>query len=128
MRRHRNPVILQMDAVECGAACLAMVLNHFGRKTRLAECRSKCDPGRNGISVLTIVEAAREFGLRTRAFLLRVPDFSEVPLPSIIHWNGNHFVLLWNVGPARRLRSSIQPWDAAGCPLRTSRQRSAVSR
>jgi ATP-binding cassette subfamily B protein len=94
MRLRRIPVIRQMTAVECGAACLAMVLHHFGRRTRLAECRSKCDPGRNGISVLSIVEAAREFGLRAKAFRLRVPDFSEVPLPAVVHWNGSHFVLL----------------------------------
>src|SRR4051812_569226 len=81
MNRRRIPVILQMNAVECGAACLAMVLHYFGRKTRLAECRAKCNPGRNGVSVLTIVAAAREFGLHTKAFSLRTSDLSEVPVP-----------------------------------------------
>ncbi len=118
----RIPVILQMNAVECGAACLAMVLNHFGRKTRLAECRAKCNPGRNGVSVLTIAAAAREFGLRAKAFSLRISDFSEVPVPCVIHWNGNHFVLLerWShtqaevVDPALgRRRISASDFDAA---------------
>src|SRR5258708_39196072 len=93
MNRRRTPIILQMTSVDCGAACLAMVLNHFGRKTRLAECRSHCDPGRNGVSVLTIVTAARKFGLRTKALSLRLPDLSQMPVPCIVHWTGNHFVL-----------------------------------
>ena len=112
MNRRRTPIILQMTSVDCGAACLAMVLNHFGRKTRLAECRSHCDPGRDGVSVLTIVTAARKFGLRTKALSLRVPDFSQMPVPCIVHWKGNHFVLLerWTptqvqiVDPARGRR------------------------
>jgi ATP-binding cassette, subfamily B, bacterial len=101
MNRHRIPVILQMDAVECGAACLAMILNHFGRKARLAECRAKCDPGRNGVSAQTIAAAAREFGLRAKAFSLQTPDFSEMPVPCIIHWSGNHFVLLERWSPTQ---------------------------
>jgi ATP-binding cassette subfamily B protein len=122
MNRRRIPVILQMNGAECGAACLAMILHYFGRKTRLGECRAKCNPGRNGVSVLTIVAAAREFGLRTKAFSLRTSDLSEVPVPCIIHLNSNHFVLLerWSrtqvevVDPALgRRRISASNFDAA---------------
>lgn len=122
MNSHRIPVILQMSAVECGAACLAMILNYFGRKTRLAECRAKCDPGRNGLSAQTIVTAAREFGLRAKGFSLKTPDFGKVPLPCIVHWNGNHFVLLerWShsqvhiLDPARgRRRMSTAEFNGA---------------
>jgi ATP-binding cassette, subfamily B, bacterial len=117
MNRRRTPIILQMSSVDCGAACLAMVLNHFGRKTRLVECRNHCDPGRNGVSVLTLVTAARKFGLRTKALSLRVPDFSQMPVPCIVHWKGNHFVLLerWSptqvqiVDPARGRRRISGP-------------------
>ncbi len=122
MKHRRTPVILQMSAVECGPACLAMVLNHFGRKTRLAECRAKCDPGRNGVSVLTIVAAAKEFGLQTKAFSLRTSDLSRVPVPSMVHWNANHFVLLERWSPTQvevvdpvqgRRRISVTEFDAA---------------
>lgn len=116
MNGRRTPVILQMTSVECGAACLAMVLNHFGRKTRLAECRSHCDPGRNGVSVLTIVTAARKFGLATKALSLRVPDFSQMPVPCIAHWKGNHFVLLENWS-----RTQVQIVDPAQGRRRISR-------
>jgi ABC-type bacteriocin/lantibiotic exporter with double-glycine peptidase domain len=93
MKTKKVPVILQMDSVECGAACLAMILCRFGRKTRLEECRAKCDPGRNGVTAQTIVSAAREFGLLTKAYSLRVQELQALDLPCIIHWNYNHFVV-----------------------------------
>ena len=94
MIRPRVPVVLQMNTVECAAACLAMILGYFGRRTRLEECRDICDPGRDGVSAKTLVTAARQFGLETRA--LRIPPAScaEIHLPCIVHWNSNHFVVL----------------------------------
>ena len=71
-----------------------MILGYFGRKTRLEECRSKCDPGRDGVSAQTIIAAARDFGLRTRALSLAPVDFATVQLPCIVHWENNHFVVL----------------------------------
>ena len=94
MIKRRTPVILQLNAVECGAACLAMILGYFGRKARLEECRSKCDPGRDGVSAQTIVAAARDFGLRTRALSLSPGGLAEVNLPCIVYWKNNHFVVL----------------------------------
>jgi HlyB family type I secretion system ABC transporter len=94
MSKRRTPVILQLNAVECGAACLAMILGYFGRKARLEECRSKCDPGRDGVSAQTIVAAARDFGLRTRALSLSPGGLAGVNLPCIVYWKNNHFVVL----------------------------------
>ncbi len=94
MRKRRVPVVLQLNAVECGAACLAMMLRYFGRKTRLEECRSKCDPGRDGVSAKTITAAARDFGLRTRAVAVDARSFDDSLLPCIVFWNNNHFVVL----------------------------------
>jgi len=91
---HRVPVVLQMTAVECGAACLAMILGFFGRRTRLEECRARCDPGRDGITAQTIVAAARDFGLRTKAYCLTAEELQHLSMPAIIHWNFNHFVVL----------------------------------
>ena len=71
-----------------------MILCSFGRKTRLEECRAKCDPGRNGVTAQTIVGAAREFGLLTKAYSLRSEELRRLDLPCIIHWNYNHFVVL----------------------------------
>jgi ATP-binding cassette subfamily B protein len=94
MKMRRIPVVLQMNSVECGAACLAMILRYFGRSVRLEECREKCDPGRDGVTARTIVTAAREFGLRTRAFSVDGKSMDVAQLPCIIHWNNNHFVVL----------------------------------
>src|SRR4029453_17670719 len=94
MKKRRTPVVFQLNAVECGAACLAMILGYFGRKTRLEECRGKCDPGRDGVSALTILTAAREFGLSTRALSLAAGDCATVPMPCIVYWQDKHFVVL----------------------------------
>src|SRR5215831_16741042 len=92
--RSRVAVQFQLTSSECGAACLAMILSYFGRKTSVAECRDKCSPGRDGLTARVISRAAREFGLRVKAYSLEPPEMSEVPLPALVHWNFNHFVVL----------------------------------
>ena len=59
---HAVPQILQMSADECGAACLAMILSYFGRKTRLPECHEKCDAGRDGVTALESAEGRLRAG------------------------------------------------------------------
>ena len=92
---HRKlPEIKQMDATECGAACLAMLLHYYGRKVSLTELRAVCGVGRDGLSALTIVKAAREYGMRVRAISLPQNDFQGVLLPAIIYWEFNHFMVV----------------------------------
>ena len=98
-QRGRVPVILQMSAVECGAACLAMILSYFGRKTVLQECREKCDAGRDGVTAQTLAAAARGFGLRARGVRLSAGEFAGVSTPAILHWNFSHFVVLERWSP-----------------------------
>src|SRR5450432_3206461 len=93
--RRRVPLLYQMSMTECGAACLAMILTYYGRKTSVSEIRERCGVGRDGLSALAIVRAARSYGLRTRAITLKeVKDFRFVSLPAIIHWNFNHFLVI----------------------------------
>ena len=96
----RVSVVLQMSAVECGAACLAMVLSYYGREVGVSEIRERCGIGRDGLSALALVKAARAYGLRTRAFSVESHDLRYVPLPAIIHWNFNHFLVVerWSPG------------------------------
>ncbi len=77
-----------------------MVLGAFGRKTRLEECRTTCEAGRDGVSAQTIVAAARGLGLRTKALSLEAKNFSDAAFPCIVHWNLNHFVVVerWRLG------------------------------
>src|SRR5262249_24602104 len=118
----RVPVVLQQTPTECGAACLAMVLGYHGRRASKSECSDRCGSGRDGASAHAIVQAARFFGLRTRAFSSPTSDLGSVPLPAIVHWNFAHYVVVerWGdahvdlVDPARgRVRVSRAEFDAS---------------
>ena len=119
--RKHLPELMQMDATECGAACLAMLLTYYGRKTNVAEVRQRCGSGRDGQTARTLVTVARSYGLRTRAISLQEGDFRYVTLPAVIHWSFNHFVVVerWSprsvklVDPALgRRRVSAAEFDA----------------
>jgi ATP-binding cassette, subfamily B, bacterial len=86
--------MLQMSQVECGATCLAMVLSAFGRATRIADLRAQCGAGRDGATAQLIAQAARAHGLRVKAVSLEPAQFRHVPLPAIVHWEFNHFVVV----------------------------------
>jgi HlyB family type I secretion system ABC transporter len=92
--RRRVPVLFQLNATECGAACLAMVLSFHGRPTRVADVRELTGVGRDGLNAKTIIAAATRYGLRMKAFALQPADFANVPLPAIVHWDFEHFVVV----------------------------------
>lgn len=93
-RKRRVPEMRQVTAVECGAACLAMVLNYYGYATSISEVQEHCGVGRDGLTALDIVKSARLYGLRVRAVSLNLDDFRFVKLPAIIHWEFNHFLIV----------------------------------
>jgi ABC-type bacteriocin/lantibiotic exporter with double-glycine peptidase domain len=94
--RRRVPPVLQLTAVECGAACLAMILSYYGRQTRVAEIREAYGIGRDGLSALDIVKAARNYGMRVRAISIRgqMDELSFVSFPAIVYWEFNHFMVV----------------------------------
>ncbi len=91
---HQVPVLLQMSVVECGAACLAMILSYYGHKISISEICDHCNIGRDGLSARDIAQAARNYGLRVRAISLQDDDLRFVALPAIIHWEFNHFIVV----------------------------------
>ncbi|GAB3158675.1 NHLP family bacteriocin export ABC transporter peptidase/permease/ATPase subunit [Amycolatopsis stemonae] len=94
VRGRRLPVLLQLSATECGAACLAMMLGYHGRATQVSECREFFGAARDGITARALVQAARSFGLRTKVFSLDLPALPRLELPVIAHWSFNHFVII----------------------------------
>lgn len=88
------PVIMQMEAVECGAACLAMVLAFHGKWLSLEQVRESCGVSRDGSSAKNIVRAARQYGLRASGYRMEIEQLKKCAFPVILHWEFNHFVVL----------------------------------
>ena len=90
--KKRVPFIYQIEATECGAACLCMVLAYYKRYVPLAQMRRDCFVSRDGSKLRCVMNAAEKYGLKAEAFRVKVPAQSR--LPAILFWNANHFVVL----------------------------------
>ena len=93
-QRISTPILLQMHATECGAACLGSVLGYFGRWVPLTELREKCEVSRDGSSAASILRASRHYGLECRGLSVRAHQLKMLPLPLILFWQFSHFVVL----------------------------------
>ena len=93
-QRVKTPILLQMHAAECGAACLGSVLAHFGRWVSLTELRERCEVSRDGSSAAGVLRAARHYGLEGRGLSVNAGFLKRLPLPSILFWQYSHFVVL----------------------------------
>ena len=93
-RRVVTPILLQMHASECGAACLGSVLAYFGRWVPLTELREKCEVSRDGSSAASILRASRHYGLECSGLSVRAEQLKKLDLPLILFWQFSHFVVL----------------------------------
>ena len=99
----RAVFVRQKDAMQCGIACLAMVCRHYGLQRCIDDIEPMCPSGREGVSMLALSETADALGLENVTAKFAIDRLAELPLPCILHWDQNHFVVLHKVG--RRSRS-----------------------
>lgn len=95
-------LIRQQEAMQCGAACLAMVCTAFGRPVTLHRAERLCGASKQGVSMLAISRSAKSLGLENATVKLTVAKLSEMPLPCILHWDQKHYVVLYKVSPDGR--------------------------
>jgi HlyB family type I secretion system ABC transporter len=111
-RPRRLPHVNQLDEMDCGAACLAMVTRYFGKAVAVPRVRELVHTSADGTSLRGIARGAEELGLEARTVRASKSKLDRLPLPAVVHWEGNHWVVLYEVGersvrvgdPARSVR------------------------
>lgn len=93
-RRFRVPFIEQMEQSECGLCCLAMVLSYYKHNKSLSELRELGGGGRDGTNLLILRNIARSLGMDSEGMKVPLDKLNQIPLPCILHWGNNHFVVL----------------------------------
>lgn len=95
--RSRLQMILQTEAAECGLACLAMMLCHFGHQTDMSTLRSQLSVSLKGMSLAQLISAAQTMGLAGRPLRVDLDELKDLKTPCILHWDLNHLVVLKSV-------------------------------
>lgn len=109
------PNYKQLDAMDCGPTCLRMIAKYYGRSYSIQNLREKAFITREGVSMLGISDAAESIGFHTNGVQITFEQLvEEAPLPCILHWNQNHFVVCYGVKKRRKGEYEIKISDPAG--------------
>ena len=102
----------QQDAMDCGPSCLVMIAEYYGVRKNIDTIRHTCALGKEGVSLLGISKAAEEIGFKTVGGRLSFETLAnEAPLPCIVHWNQNHFVVVYKIKRHRKDRYTVYVAD-----------------
>ena len=92
--RKRTPTVIQMENVECGAACLCILLSYYGCHVPLEKLRVECGVSRDGSNALNLIRAAKSYGLLGKGIRAGLTELYESDKPALLFWDYNHFVVL----------------------------------
>ncbi|MDX9914018.1 MAG: cysteine peptidase family C39 domain-containing protein, partial [Candidatus Moranbacteria bacterium] len=102
MKSNPFPFYKHHDSMDCGATCLKMIAKYYGKSYSLETLRQKTYITREGVSLLGISEAAESIGFRTLGVHITFEKLLETPLPCIVHWKQNHFVVVYDLKVKKR--------------------------
>ena len=108
------PIIMQQEASECGLACLAMAAQHYGSGISLEELRSRFEVSSRGTSMRDLKQWGDRIGLNARCVEITAEEVSQLRLPAIVHWEGNHWVLVTRVSRGNQLKGAMLHDPATG--------------
>jgi ATP-binding cassette subfamily B protein len=111
-RRRRFPFVRQIDQMDCGAACIAMICKSFGHDVSITAIREAVGTGTEGTTLRGLTTGGEQLGLKMRAIKSSADRLEALPLPAIVHWEGNHWIVVydidgdrvWVADPGRALR------------------------
>lgn len=95
--KNRLKWVKQHDSMQCGVSCLAMICRYYGKNYSLEYLDKFCHASVSGVSMLGIADGAKNIGLNTMTVAASIDELKEIVLPCILHWNQNHFVVLYNI-------------------------------
>ena len=102
MLKKSFPFFKQPDSKDCGPTCLKIIAKHYGKTLNIQNLRQLSETTREGSNLLSLSEAAEQIGFRTLGVKLSLEKLTEAPLPCILHWNNNHYVVLYKVKGNRK--------------------------
>ncbi|HCT95226.1 MAG: ABC transporter ATP-binding protein [Bacteroidetes bacterium GWE2_39_28] len=109
------PLYTQLDAMDCGPTCLRMIAKYYGRSYSVQYLREKCFITRTGVSMLGISDAAEFIGFRSQGVKITFKQLAnEKPLPCILHWNQNHFIVCYEIKETKKGCYKIKISDPVG--------------